>query len=111
MSAEAPQLEFARCLTCHHRFAPLDGVCPRCSSASIEPLLVPAIAVVLASTEVRYPAAGWPSPHRLALVEVAEAVRLLAVVADGELPLSGELVAVRPGPSYFTVERTPAGKG
>jgi hypothetical protein len=55
---------------------------------------------VLAATELTSPAAGWPTPHRIALVELAQAVRLLALV-DGPMPVHGDLVAVvRDGDLY-----------
>jgi len=49
--------------------------------------------VVLAATELSSPAQGWPTPHRIALIEVAESVRVLAIV-DGDLPVSGSRVEV-----------------
>ena len=40
------------------------------------------------------PAEGWTSPHVLAIVELPEAVRLLAIV-DGKVPTIGSVVSVR----------------
>lgn len=110
MSSVASELEVFRCLTCHHRFAPADGVCPRCASTQIEPFRIPAIGTVLAATEVSYPAEGWPTPHRLALVELAEAVRLLAV-AGPSLPTPGEVVELEAGPGYYRARTEPSPKG
>ena len=100
MSGAPAPIELAKCGTCHHRFAPADGVCPRCASSSVEPFSVPPVGVVLAATEVAYPSEGWPAPHRLALVELAESVRLL-VVPEAPLPAVGDLVELRPGPGYY----------
>lgn len=97
MSADGPtSIELALCATCHHRFVPADGVCPRCASADVSRYRVDARATVLASTELVYPSSGWPTPHRLVLVEVAESVRLLAV-ADAPLPRPGEVVRLLRG--------------
>ncbi len=101
MTPELPEIELERCTTCHHRFLPADGVCPRCASPEIEPFRVPAVATVLASTELTSPSEGWPSPHRLALVELAESVRLL-VVASAPLPEPGESVEITKGPGHYT---------
>ncbi len=94
MTAEPETLEISRCASCQARFLPTDAPCPRCGSTEREPYAVAAGGTVLASTELVHPAAGWESPHRLALVEVAEEVRLLAIV-DGELPAVGSAVRVR----------------
>ena len=91
--SEATTIELAKCATCHHRFVPADGVCPRCASREVEPFSAPALATVLASTSVVYPASGWPSPHPLALVELTESVRLLVVASDPP-PAVGDLVAL-----------------
>jgi len=48
---------------------------------------------VIAATELTSPAEGWPSPHRIALIELAESVRVLAIV-DGEMPPNGARVVV-----------------
>ena len=58
------------------------------------PFGVPPVGIVLARTELLNPAAGWPSPHRLALVELAQAVRVLTL-AEGPLPELGATVSVR----------------
>jgi uncharacterized OB-fold protein len=49
---------------------------------------------VLAATELQYPASGWHAPHPLALVELEDAVRVLAI-EEGSLPEVGTLVRVR----------------
>ncbi len=110
MSDEARTIELARCTTCHHRFVPADGVCPRCASPSVEPYAVPALGTVLAATEVAYPSAGWPSPHRLVLVELPESVRLLATAGD-PLPAPGSVVALRPEAGHFVAANAPAPEG
>ena len=100
MSVATDTIELARCRSCQARFLPTEGACPRCASTQIELYIAPAIGRVLAATELLYPPEGWPSPHPLALVEVADAVRLLAIV-DGSLPALGAVVSVRPdGPVY-----------
>ncbi len=110
MSAGPETLELARCTTCHHRFVPADGVCPRCASKSVEPYSVPALGTVLAATEVVYPAAGWPAPHRLVLVELAESVRVLATATD-PLPTAGTVVALASAPGYFVATGAPPAEG
>jgi hypothetical protein len=50
--------------------------------------------IVRAATSLESPAAGWKAPHRLAIVELAEGVLLLAVV-EGEPPAVGSRVALR----------------
>ena len=49
---------------------------------------------VLAATELMRPSAGWSTPHRLALIELAEGVRVLAQV-EGQLPAIEGYAAVR----------------
>ncbi len=93
-------LEMSRCTSCHAEFLPRLGSCPRCGSREIETISLPAIGVVRASTELSVPAAGWTAPHRLALVEVAEGIRVLCV-AQAPLPAAGETVrVVRDGAIY-----------
>ena len=87
-------LELMRCQACHTRFLPSDGPCPRCGSSHCDAISASAVGKVLASTELQYPAAGWHAPHRLALVELTDGVRVLAIV-DGPLPLAGALVEVQ----------------
>lgn len=95
----------SRCVACQHRFAPRNGPCPKCGSREVAPLRVPAFGRVLAATELMIPTPAWPAPHRLAIVELAEEVRLLVVV-DGGSPNPGDLIPVqRDGELY----RSPAG--
>ncbi len=100
MTDGSETIELARCSACQARFLPSDGPCPRCASRDVALYNAPALGRVLAATELVAPAEGWTSPHRLALVEVADAVRILAVV-EGPLPANGSVVSVRPdGPVY-----------
>ena len=94
MSSPAETLELSRCESCRARFLPTDGACPRCGSSDVRPYSAPSLGIVLAATELTAPAEGWHSPHRLALVEMPEAVRLLAIV-EGPLPASRTVVSVR----------------
>jgi uncharacterized protein len=87
-------LELSRCRACQARFLPTDGPCPRCGSSDCVQYSTSAVGKVLAATELHYPASGWHAPHRLALVELADGVRALAIV-DGTLPVPGALVEVR----------------
>jgi hypothetical protein len=55
----------------------------------------------VAAVELSAPAAPWPAPHRLALVELEESVRLLAL-CPGPLPARGDRVRVtRDGGRYL----------
>ena len=87
-------VELVRCQSCHTRFLPTDGPCPKCGSLECVPYPASAVGKVLAATELHYPASGWHAPHRLALVELTDAVRVLAIV-EGNLPVPGALVEVR----------------
>jgi uncharacterized OB-fold protein len=86
-------LQVSRCDSCTLRYLPRAGPCPRCGATMPLPLSIPPFGVVMAATELTSPAAGWTSPHRLALIELAESVRVLAVV-DGDLPTNGASVVV-----------------
>ncbi len=89
-----------RCPSCTLRYLPRAGPCPKCGSMEVAPLALPPEGRVLAATELASPAAGWPTPHRIALIELAESVRLLAIV-DGPLPVTGSVVTVvRDGDAY-----------
>jgi uncharacterized OB-fold protein len=94
MSAVPDTIELSRCEVCRARFLPTDGACPKCGSTEVHPYASPALGTVLAATELTSPAEGWPSPHRIALVEMPESVRLFAIV-DGSLPGAGTVVSVR----------------
>jgi uncharacterized OB-fold protein len=93
-------IDLSRCETCRARFLPTDGPCPRCGSPEVRSYPSPSIGTVLASTEMSNPPTGWNAPHRIALVELPESVRLIAIV-EGPLPAPGAVVAVRvDGPVY-----------
>jgi uncharacterized OB-fold protein len=94
VSAGHETIDLSLCRACQARYLPTDGPCPRCGASDSQLYLSPALGVVLAATELVHPAAGWESPHCLALVELSEAVRLLAIV-EGPLPSVGAVVAVR----------------
>ncbi|MGI0130702.1 MAG: Zn-ribbon domain-containing OB-fold protein [Thermoplasmata archaeon] len=94
MTAIPETLELSRCEACRARFLPTDGACPACGSIDVRAYVAPALGTVLAATELTSPAEGWTSPHRLALVELPEAVRLFAIV-DGSAPAPGAVVSVR----------------
>ncbi len=89
-----PDLELFRCSACQSRFLPGDGPCPRCGGIRLERYAAPGVGTVLAATELEVAQEGWNPPHRLALIEVADAVRLIAAV-DGDLPRVGAPVEVR----------------
>jgi uncharacterized OB-fold protein len=90
----ADRLEVARCPACHGSFLPREGVCPRCGQGQLAAQMVPAQAVVLASTSMEFPPAGWEAPHGIVLLEGAEGVRLLATW-EGPPPEVGRMVRVR----------------
>lgn len=93
-------LEMSRCTGCHAEFLPRPGPCPRCGATTVESIALPGRGTVRAATELTATATGWTAPHRLALVEIAEGIRLLCVVT-GTLPAAGQTVTVtRDGPLY-----------
>ncbi|MCI4331951.1 MAG: hypothetical protein L3K19_08940 [Thermoplasmata archaeon] len=100
------QLIVSLCTECHGRFLPRPGPCPRCGSNSIRPEPVPDVGEVLAATELMVPPAGWPSPHRLALVELMHGVRLLGLV-EGTLPELGDHVKVTRDADRYTCRAVP----
>jgi uncharacterized OB-fold protein len=97
----------SRCDSCTLRYLPRAGPCPRCGATMPLPLSIPPFGVVMAATELTSPAAGWTSPHRLALIELAESVRVLAVV-DGDLPTNGASVAVTHEGETYRARLAPA---
>ena len=99
-----------KCLACHARFAPGDGPCPKCGSASTERYPAPPVATTLAATVLEVPPPGWEKPHALALVELEDGVRLLALV-DGPLPGAGELLEVRLEAGLYRVRRSASEEG
>ncbi|MCI4325615.1 MAG: hypothetical protein L3J81_05695 [Thermoplasmata archaeon] len=68
---------------------------------------IPPRAIVLAATELYAPAAGWTSPHRLAIAEGSESVRILAIVR-GPLPALGGWVTVRTEGGLYYAESVAA---
>ncbi|HTW40379.1 MAG TPA: zinc ribbon domain-containing protein [Thermoplasmata archaeon] len=108
MTPSPEAIELSRCEACQARFLPTDGGCPRCGSTDVHPYSAPALGTVLVSTELTAPAEGWASPHRLALVEMPESVRLLAVV-EGPLPGPGTVVSVRKDHDLYRAAAEPAG--
>lgn len=81
-----------RCESCHARYLPRPGPCPHCGATGSVAHDLPAAGEVLAAVELSVVAAGWTAPHRLALLEAPEGVRLLAEVR-GPLPAIGTLIA------------------
>ena len=100
-------LELSRCQSCQTRFLPSDGPCPRCGSSDCTMYPTSAVGKVLAATELHYPASGWHAPHRLALIELADAVRVIAIV-EGSLPVTGALVEVRHDGAVYRARPEPA---
>ncbi|HZY91905.1 MAG TPA: zinc ribbon domain-containing protein [Thermoplasmata archaeon] len=101
MSAE-PTLPLTRCTSCHALFLPRPGACPRCGSRNTVAAAGPAVGRVLVSVQVETPPPEFASPHRLALVELPDAVRVLAVV-DGALPKTGSPAVVRVEGSQYRI--------
>jgi uncharacterized OB-fold protein len=100
-------IELSLCRSCHTRFLPTDGPCPKCGSVDCVPYAGGAVGKVLAATELLVPATGWQAPHRLALVELTDAVRVLAVV-DGPSPSQGALVEVRKDGEIYRARSEPS---
>ena len=107
MSAPEPELELLRCGSCQTRYLPTDGPCPHCGSIDRSSYRVPPLGTVLSATELVNPATGWPSPHRLAFVELADSVRALVIV-EGALPARGDIVTVRREGETFRARGEPA---
>ncbi|HTS32670.1 MAG TPA: hypothetical protein VMI55_01865 [Thermoplasmata archaeon] len=103
----APQLLVSRCPSCTLRYLPRAGPCPKCGSMDAQPLSIPPKGAILAATELASSTAGGPSPHRIALVELAQAVRLLALV-DGPLPALGSVVTVHRDGETYRVSTAPS---
>ncbi len=89
------------CPGCHGRFLPRPGPCPRCGSTVVRPQPIPSVGEVLAATELTVPPAGWPEPHRLALVELSHGVRVLCLVAGDLPPIASRVRVVRDGERYL----------
>lgn len=94
MTRSVLTLVLTRCDACHTRYLPSDSPCPKCGSLLTQPYPVPDVGRTVAVTELAAPAPGWTAPHRLALLEVADGVRVLAVV-EGPLPAIGEALHVQ----------------
>ena len=107
MSESPPELVITRCESCHARFLPRPGPCPRCGATTVAVERIPPVGQVLASTEAAYPPAGWSTPHRLALVSASEDIRILALV-EGELPRTGDLVGIERRSDHYVVRRAAA---
>ncbi|HTW77135.1 MAG TPA: OB-fold domain-containing protein [Thermoplasmata archaeon] len=101
-----PPIDLSRCETCRAQFVPTDGACPRCGSLDVHSYPSSALGTVLAATELTNPPTGWTPPHRLALVELPESVRVLAIV-DGPLPAPGTLVSLRLDGAVFRAASEP----
>ncbi|MGA7923285.1 MAG: hypothetical protein WCA77_04845 [Thermoplasmata archaeon] len=108
MSTTTAELTILRCEVCQHASLPGDGPCPRCGSRDLRPLPVAPRGKVIAATELLSVANGWTSPHRLAIVEVPEGVRLLAIV-DGELPSVGSMVELSLDHGLYRASDRPPG--
>jgi uncharacterized OB-fold protein len=106
MTEEPAAITLGRCDSCSARFLPTEGPCPRCASVATQSYSVPGLGAVLAATELVNPPPRWTSPHRLALVEVADGVRLLGVV-DASLPAPGDMVSVRRDGEIYRVRGEP----
>ncbi len=105
----APYLLVSRCPSCSLRYLPRTGPCPKCGASEAVPFSIPPKGTVLAATEITSPAAGWPAPHRLVLVELAQAVRVLCI-GEGPLPAAGSGVeVVRDGDRYHFAPSEGAG--
>jgi len=111
VTAVAPGLELCKCLTCHVRFAPTDGPCPKCGSGTTEAYRSSGLAVVLAATALEVPPPGWERPHPLALVELEDGVRLLVIPDDRSPPAPRSLVEVRREGGLYRARAAPEAKG
>jgi len=69
------------------------------------------VAVVLAATELTAPAAGFATPHRIALASLSDDVRVLGLV-EGPLPPVGSqvIVELRDGRYVCRAAPGPAGR-
>ena len=103
---EANTIELTGCHSCHARFLPTDGPCPRCGSTDCSSYTTSPIGRVLAASELHYPPSGWHAPHRLALIEMTDAVRVLAIV-EAALPVAGDLVEVRKDGDVYRARTVP----
>jgi uncharacterized OB-fold protein len=102
-----PPLLVSRCDSCTLRYLPRAGPCPKCGATAPLPLSIPPFGIVVAATELTSPSHGWPNPHRIALIELAESVRVLAVW-EGEIPASGSGAVVTHEGELYRAQLTPA---
>ncbi len=98
---EYPQryrLEAARCTGCGKILYPPREVCPACKARTFETVALPREGKVVTFTVVRVPPAGFTaqSPLPIALVELANGVRVMVQIADVADPSTLEVgMAVR----------------
>jgi uncharacterized OB-fold protein len=90
---EFPQryrLEAARCSSCGKVLYPPRLVCPACGGREFTDEVLPRDGKVLTYTVIRVPPAGFTeqTPLPIALVELANGVRLMVQIADVEDPES-----------------------
>ena len=111
MTEPATTLVLSRCETCRARFLPTDTPCPRCGSTHTHPYPVPPLGRVMAATELAAPAPGWTSPHRLALVEVSDGVRILAVTGEARVAPGDAVVLEFDGTVYRAKPAKPPSRG
>ena len=103
MTSDVGTLDAVHCPACQGTFTRRPGLCPRCGQGALEPIRLPAEGVVLAATALEVPAAGWPSPHRIALVEAAQGLRLIGAVEGEVLPALGAKVLIRQEKGLFRI--------
>lgn len=101
------RLLVARCDSCHGRFLPREGPCPRCGARAMSPHPIGNEGIVLAATELSLPSPPWVAPHPLALVELEESVRVLAVAVAGLTP--GDRVTVHRDGEVYRAEPAHSG--
>jgi len=88
---EYPQryrLEAARCTSCGKVLYPPRVICPACRGRSFETVVLPREGTIVTFTTVRVPPRGFTeqSPLPIALVQLANGVRVMVQVADMEDP-------------------------
>ena len=106
----ADPLVLSRCEGCGLLYLPTAAPCPRCATHRETPVEASPLGTVLAATELASPSEGWTAPHRLVLVEVQDAVRLLAMASES-IPEVGETVRVRrDGEVYRVMPTDPVGR-
>ncbi|EQD70866.1 protein containing DUF35 [mine drainage metagenome] len=104
----APTLQLQRCVSCQGLYVPGNGPCPRCGMREALAVEITPLGTVVAVTELTSPAEGWSAPHRIALVELTEAVRLLGIV-EGPLPVIGDTVSIRKEGDVYRFSSAPPG--